>query len=92
MIIIIDYSGMSNLFRDFFQNNRIFLSWKPKSKNRKTSAAEISIYIQKQMSYGRFSCIIDKKNGIFFIPPFAIRFQKNYIPSTSEKDIVGGPR
>ena len=33
-----------------------------------------------------------QKNGIFFIPPFAIRFQKNYIPSTSEKDIVGGPR
>lgn len=65
MIIIIDYSGMSNLFRDFFQNNRIFLSWKPKSKNRKISAAEISIYIQKQMSYGRFSCIIDKKTGFF---------------------------
>lgn len=32
-----------------------------------------------------------QKKGIFFIPPFAIRFQKNYILSTSEKTLMEDP-
>ena len=91
MIIIIDYSGMSNLFRDFFQNNRIFLSWKPKSKNRKTSAAEISIYIQKQMSYGRFSCIIDKKTGFFSFRRLQSGFRKIIFPQHLKKTLLEAP-